>query len=308
MQATAVSDMEVALSWTAPQRKRSTLSHYHVYRGTQPDFQPSLLNLVQRPADASCVDRPQLHYGGWINNRLEPATTYYYRVSAVDRWNNEGPASPPVAVTTLSSTDKNMTPLHVECLRAILVSPLVPVQCGESDCGARTANPTCDNTKSIARPTAGFHPTMRRALAEVDADATIPGSTAYGHVPIEYRMGDYDHMMFLDETWSPRQLPLPRMCSRHGGPTRCVFPGSDRDHASRPTRWRCSPRHLGPVGVCPEYGVELAIDGSPDPHQAWISRPTAAAPKAHLKTSGGKSNCPSRNLHAPGCEARRRSS
>jgi hypothetical protein len=34
-------------------------------------------------------DHPQLHHGGWINNRLEPVTTYYYRVTAVDRWNND---------------------------------------------------------------------------------------------------------------------------------------------------------------------------------------------------------------------------
>ena len=33
------------------------VSHYHVYRGLQPDFKPSLLNLVQRPAD-SCLCGP----------------------------------------------------------------------------------------------------------------------------------------------------------------------------------------------------------------------------------------------------------
>ena len=69
------------------------------------------------------IDR-NCYYGGWINNRLEPDTTYYYRVAAVDRWNNESAASPPVAVTTLKATDKNMAPLSVACLRAILVSPL----------------------------------------------------------------------------------------------------------------------------------------------------------------------------------------
>jgi hypothetical protein len=80
-----VSNREVSLSWAGSAEKH-LLSHYHVYRGTKPDFKPSLLNLVQRPAKAACVDRPELHYGGWINNRLEPDTTYYYRVAAVDRW------------------------------------------------------------------------------------------------------------------------------------------------------------------------------------------------------------------------------
>ena len=75
---------------------------------------------------ATFIDQPQLNYGGWINNRLEPATTYYYRVAAVDRWNNEGPLSAPFAATTLRSDQKNMAPLRVECLRAILVSPISP--------------------------------------------------------------------------------------------------------------------------------------------------------------------------------------
>ena len=66
-----------------------------------------------------------MHYGGWINNRLEPATTYYYRVAAVDRWNNEGPPSPAVRVTTLKSSEKNMAPLAWRVC-AVLVSPMAP--------------------------------------------------------------------------------------------------------------------------------------------------------------------------------------
>ena len=79
------------------------ISHFHVYRGTTPDFTPGLLNLIQRPTATRCVDRPQLHNGGWINNRVEPDTTYYYRVSAVDRWNNEGSASPAVSAATMGA-------------------------------------------------------------------------------------------------------------------------------------------------------------------------------------------------------------
>src|ERR1035437_6715843 len=120
------SDMQVELSWVPKPRAAKLISHYHVYRGSEPDFQASLCNLVARPASASFVDQPQLHYGGWINNHLEPATTYYYRVAAVDRWNNEGPLSEPFAATTLKSSQKNMTPLRVEGLRAILVSPISP--------------------------------------------------------------------------------------------------------------------------------------------------------------------------------------
>ena len=129
--ARAVSDMEVALSWNAP-AANDALSHYHVYRGTKPDFKPGLLNLVERPAGTTCMDRPQLHYGGWINNRLEPATTYYYRVAAVDRWNREGPASPAVAATTMKPSEKNMRPLAGRASDRDTRQPHLPLQRGES--------------------------------------------------------------------------------------------------------------------------------------------------------------------------------
>jgi len=71
-----------------------------VHRGTRPDFQPGLLNLVARPTEPTCVDRTQLHYGGWINNRLEPATTNYYRVCAVDTAGQKRRFSRQAQVTT----------------------------------------------------------------------------------------------------------------------------------------------------------------------------------------------------------------
>ena len=129
--AKALSDMEVALSWIASAAK-DTLSHYHVYRGTKPDFKPTLLNLVQRPAAESCQDGPHLYYGGWINNRLEPATTYYYRVAAVDRWNREGPASPAVPATTLKSSEKHAPPLEVRAPHGSACQPDLPLQRRES--------------------------------------------------------------------------------------------------------------------------------------------------------------------------------
>ena len=126
VKATPVSDMEVGLSWLVNAGAAERISHYNVYRSASPKTKPGLLQLVQRSRTAACIDRPQLQYGGWINNRLEPDTTYYYWIAAVDRWNNRGPLSPAVAATTLPSSQKNMVPLRVECLRAILVSPLTP--------------------------------------------------------------------------------------------------------------------------------------------------------------------------------------
>ena len=59
----------------------------------------------------------------------------------------------------------------------------------------------------------------------------------------------------------------------------------------------------------PEYGVELAIDGSPDPYQAWISRPygggTTDAPQdVWWQIELG----PEQGSHAAGREDRRRPS
>ncbi|MHB8971189.1 MAG: glycoside hydrolase family 38 N-terminal domain-containing protein, partial [Pirellulaceae bacterium] len=273
VKAEAVSDMEVALSWQADATQSAALSHYHVYRGTQPDFQPGLLNLAQRPQGPACVDRPQLYYGGWINNRLEPDTTYYYRVAAVDRWNNEGAASAPVAVTTLKATDKNMAPLSVACLRAVLVSPLsrfnVVNLLWRTNCESDVRK--YELHRSLAT---GFTPDSSTCIGLADADAPISGSQAYGHVSVEYRMRDYDHMMYVDEQVQPLTTYYYRVRAVDASGAK----GAYSDEVSVTTK-APDPLALLSPGIsaqsvyAPEFGVELAIDGSPDPYQAWISQP-----------------------------------
>jgi len=195
---TAVSDMQVKLAWP-PQ---SEAGYYRVYRGDTPDFKPSLLRLVGRPSAAEWLDQPQLNYGGWINNRLEPKTTYYYQVAAVDRSNNEGPASGTIAVTTLDPQKKNMVPMKVEGLRAITVSPLAPFNF--VNLLFRTSCESDVQTYEIHRSILpGFQPSDRTRIALVDANAMVKGSRAYGHVPIDHRVGDYDHQMFEDDDVQP---------------------------------------------------------------------------------------------------------
>ncbi|HOX55743.1 MAG TPA: glycoside hydrolase family 38 C-terminal domain-containing protein [Candidatus Paceibacterota bacterium] len=270
------SDMQIELSWMADARAASRASHYNVYRGTRPDFAPSLRNLVGRPISASHVDQPRLHYGGWINNRLEPATTYYYRVSMVDRWNNEGPLSPPVAATTLRSDEQNMPPLRVECLRAVLISPISPQNF--VNLLFRTSCESDVRRYEIHRSTrAGFEPDSSTCIGVADAETVVKGSTAYGHVPLDHRAGDYDHMMFKDDSTQPHATYFYRVCAvdtaGQRGPT-------SHEAVARP---KLIPTAAGKVTAqsvyAPEYGPENAIDGNPDPFAAWISKPYGGGTK-----------------------------
>lgn len=199
-----ISDREVGVTWEANARDSERISHYRVYRDTKPDFQPGLLNLVQRPAATSCTDRPQLNYGGWIDSRLEPDTLYYYRVAAVDRWNNEGPACAPVRVITLKSSERDSPPLEVEALRAFLVSDLAPYNyinlLWRSNCESDIAK------YEVYRDTAaGFLPTEAQRIAVVDVMQRGNGA--------KRPLREYDHQMYADKDLHPRVTYYYRVCA-----------------------------------------------------------------------------------------------
>jgi hypothetical protein len=270
------SDMQVELSWSANPRAAQHISHYNVYRGSHPDFQPSLLNLVARPASASFIDQPRLAYGGWINNRLEPATTYYYRVAAVDRWYNEGLPSMPVPATTLKSDQKNMAPLRVECLRAILVSPISPHNF--VNLLFRTSCEPDVRQYEVHRSTrAEFKPEAATRIGVADADAVVKGSTVYGHVPMDHRAADYDHMMFQDDTVQAGTTYYYRVCAVDTAGQHGPF----SQEAVVRTKAMAAPgeKVTAQSVYAPEYGPDNAIDGNPDPFAAWISKPYGGGTK-----------------------------
>ncbi len=276
--AQTLSDMEVALAWKAPPAG-DPLSHYHVYRSTKADFEPNALNLVQRVSETSCTDRPQLHFGGWINNRLEPKTTYYYRVAAVDRSNREGPLSPAVSATTKEPREKNLLPLQVQCLRAVPVSPLS--RFNAVNLLWRTNCESDVRSYEVHRSTAGgFEPNEKTRIAVVDAQSVLKGGTGYGQTVIEYRLGEFDHQMYLDEAVEPSTTYYYRVCAvdtagQKGAPSVEV----------RAATKAADPLAILGKGItaqsvyAPEYGVELAIDGSTDPYFAWISKPYGGGTK-----------------------------
>lgn len=276
--ARAASDMEVELKWGAPP-SAETLSHYHVYRSTKPDFEPNLLNLVQRVNEPSCADRPQLNYGGWINNRLEPKTTYYYRVAAVDRGNREGPLSSAVSVTTSESREKNLLPLQVQCLRAVPVSPIS--RFNAVNLLWRTNCESDVQSYEVHRSTvSGFEPDDKTRIAVVDTQSILKGGGGYGQSAIDHRLAEFDHQMYLDEAVEPMTTYFYRV--------RAVDAAGQKGPSSaevRATTKAADPlANLG-KGItaqsvyAPEFGVELAIDGSTDPYFAWISKPYGGGTK-----------------------------
>jgi hypothetical protein len=272
----AISDMQVKLSW----QPQTRISHYRIYRGATPEFEISPLHLVGRCADSEWVDQPQLNYGGWINNRLEPKTTYYYRIAPVDQANNEGPICAPVAATTLDPKEKNMVPLQVQCLHAVMVSPLAPFNF--VNLLFRTSCESDVKTYEIHRSTQpGFQPDDTTRIGWAEADAIIKGSQAYGHVPMDYRAGDYDHMMYEDSDVQPRTTYYYRVravdTAGQKGPFSAeasVLTGSEPPPPIKATASSV---------YAPEYGAQGAVDGSPDPFTGWVSQPygggTKAAPK-----------------------------
>jgi hypothetical protein len=140
---------------------------------------------------------------------------YYYRIAAVDRWNNEGPLSPPVRAKTLTTAEKNAAPLQVQELHAVLVSLLTNhnyvnllfrTNC-ESDVRKYEVH------RSM-KP--GFEPNASTKLGIADADLIVNapvGPVRPGRPTVEHRAGLYDHMMYQDDNVQPSTTYYYRVCA-----------------------------------------------------------------------------------------------
>jgi hypothetical protein len=270
--------MEVELSWRVEHVANETVSHFRVYRGTTPDFTPGLANLVQRSASMKCVDRPELHYGGWIDNRIEPGTKYFYRVSAVDRWNRESPLSAVVASTTMQSTEKNMVPRPIECLRAVVVSPLSPYQ-NFINLFWRTSCESDVRAYEVYRSTrSGFTPNASARIAVVDADAVVEGCHDYGRSPDNHRLSDYDHIMCADEAVAPSTTYYYRVCA-------VDTVGQKGPYSSEViVRTKPSDLPMGSITAQSQYGTiygpwNCAMNDIPWQSSPWMSKPYGGGTK-----------------------------
>jgi hypothetical protein len=208
--ARALSDREINLSWNAGSGKH--LSYYRIYRGTTEDFIPSLANCVGTTTVPQYDDRPALNTGGWLDNRIEPATTYYYRIQAVGSLNTQSSPGPAVAVKTLSSETKNSLPNKVVGLAATSVSPITSFN---YVCLFFSTNCESDVTKyRIYRgESPGFRPDDAHVLYTVDARDTYVHVTPHAYATVTRALRDYTVIVYPDESAKPNRRYYYRVCA-----------------------------------------------------------------------------------------------
>jgi hypothetical protein len=208
--ARALSDREVLLSWDGSAEDGT--SFYRVYRGTTPGFTPAPINCVAAVTSPPYTDGPVLNHGGWLDNRPEPGTTYYYRVEAVGHDNTRGPASGPVEVKTLLSSERNSVPKKVLGLEATDVSPV-------SDfnyiCLLFYTNTESDVTRyRVYRgENSGFRADSASLLAEIDATQKFRHVTPHGFASVTRELREYSMIVYPDESARPNRQYYYRVCA-----------------------------------------------------------------------------------------------
>ena len=60
---------------------------------------------------------------------------------------------------------------------------------------------------------AGFEPSAATRIALVDARSILKGGNAYGQSPIDYRLDEFDHQMYFDNTVEPSTTYCYRVCA-----------------------------------------------------------------------------------------------
>ena len=158
--------------------------------------------------------------------------------------------------------------------------PDLPLQRGESPLAhqLRVRRPAV--TKSTARPSSGFEPSSATRIAVVDGRSVLKGGRDYGQTPIDYRLDDFDHQMYLDTAVEPTTTYYYRVCAVDAAGQKGPF-----SREVQATTKAADPLAVLAKGItaqsvyAPEFAAELAIDGSPDPFFAWISKPYGGGTK-----------------------------
>jgi len=211
LSAGAEADMQVKLNWKS-KATADRIGHFNIYRDTNKKCEPTLINYLGQTAVTQFTDEPALNHGGWIRNTLEPDTTYYYRVVAIDRYNNVGRPSETAKVTTLKSGRKNLEPLQVVGLKAIQVSPI-----SSHNFVNLIWRSNCESDIAYYEIHRSTYPEFSSAndtlISKVDNNEVIKGSAAYGHTMTDYLVKDFDHSMFADMSAKPKKTYYYKVCA-----------------------------------------------------------------------------------------------
>jgi hypothetical protein len=210
VEAHAQSDREIALSWTAGNPKG--VSFYRVYRGATQDFVPSLANCVGTTTRPGFDDRPVLNLGGWLDDRVEPATTYFYRIEAVGSSNARSAPSSVVRATTFSSSEKNSPPGKV---LGVAATPVSPISSFNYICLMFSTNVESDvsHYRIFRSETPGFSPDEAHRLIEIDARQKYTHITPHAFATVTREVRGYTMIIYPDESARPNQRYYYKVCA-----------------------------------------------------------------------------------------------
>ena len=259
--ANAVADMQVDLKW---KKNPGNVIYYNIYRDELPGFKPNLRNRVGK-AETSCFsDVPQTKSFGW-GTRLEPNTTYYYKVCAVDNLNNEGPASNVVKVTTPASSVANSTPSRVLGIRGYLVSNV-----GHNRFAALWfhSNPESDvKTYRIFKSLkSDFKPEKADSYEDLDVSQVFKHTTPHGFKTLYRKLNEYDAQVYTDESVENGKTYYYKVVA--------IDNMGKAGEASNEVTVTIEPDNFPDVQAQSTFESNIAfkaLDGSDEPDFSWIS-------------------------------------
>ena len=278
LQAKSVADMQVDLKWNIMGKG---VSHFNIYRDTRPECESTMLNFIGQSAAPQFSDIPRANIGGWLRSCLAPETKYYYRVIAVDRLNNRIGKGDVVEVATLASAGKNLSPVAVEGVRAVLVSPLRK-KLNYVNLLFRTACEQDVSHYEIHRSTqSGFAANDGTQVGIVKSDDVPVRSGGYGESAILYKNREYDHAMFQDKTVEPGNTYYYKICAVDATGQKGAF-SAESVMATKNTP-ASSVRTSAQSCYSEEYDSDFACDGEASWESSWVSKPYGGGTKEEPK-------------------------
>jgi hypothetical protein len=212
LQASALSDRQVHLSWEKPLENSSGVAYYRIYRGRSPGFETDLRHYLGATGETSFTDQPVLNYGGWLNNYVEPGSKYFYTVRPVTKGNLEGPSTGTVSAQTLTSQEKDLPPGKLEGLHVVHVSPITSDNylCLFFYSGIES---DISGYRIYRSPVKGFTPSAGDLTGEIDAAQRIRHTTPHGFNSVERSLQEFTMQMWADESVEPNTTYYYRVCA-----------------------------------------------------------------------------------------------